>query len=562
VTRNRKASCPSPLLVRLLVAVFCAAILSQGGVAIATPVSDNPAARHTPIAVSTPPTLTTSAPATPLLTPSGSAPSGQAMPLGSVPSWHQVFAEDFLEDIPVGSWPGTTYGPKWDFYPDCWHDTSGIGFYYPDKVVSVSGGVLTKYLHSEQMNGLCGVTDTRALVAAIVPRLPRPMTSGRYIVRFRSDALQNFKTAWLLWPDSNLGSEGEIDFPEGELDGTISAFLHYKNNTSSSQQHVFNTTARYTAWHTASIEWVINDLVTDAGSVTFILDGQTIGTSTTRVPDTPMHWVLQTETCVAACQPDATTAGSVQIDWVVAYTRDATSTTPTATLTPAPTPTSTLTPTVAPASPAPPRITLRAQATANNGSGGNTLTVPAPGGVVPGDVLLAQVAVNTADTIITPPSGWLQIQRTQSISSIAMVSYWRIAGAAEPSGHTFTFDSSQPATGGVAAYAGVDTGAPIDASSSVYNPNSATVTFAPVTATQANDLILAMIAATGNTTITPPAGFVESYDVNDPVSASGKTIEASGSIQPVAGVTNVGTASEATNIGSNLAQLVALKAAP
>jgi Glycosyl hydrolases family 16 len=486
-----------------------------------------------------------------------SAASGEPMPVGDLPGWHQVFTEDFLSDAQVGTWPGPAYGPKWDSYRHCWHDTSGLAFYYPDEVVSVSDGVLTEHLHSEPMHGRCGVADTRALVAAIVPKLPSPMVSGKYTVRFRADSLRGYKTAWLLWPDSNNGNEGEIDFPEGELDGTIAAFMHYKNNTSSSQQDVFRTTATYDRWHTTSIEWVVTDPINDVGSVTFILDGQTIGTSTRRIPVTPMHWVLQTETCpggwwlaagdwrldVGGCQPSPLAAGNVRIDWVVGYARDTTTT---------------VTPT-----PAPPRagIALKSTATANNGAGANHLTIAAPTGVTSGDVLLAQVAVNDAASVITPPEGWVQIQRTQSRSSIAMASFYRVAGTAEPGSYTFTFDSSQAATGGLADYSGVNTAAPVDASSGVYNENTATARFAQVTTTQANDLLVAMVGVTANTTVTQPAGFTERYDVNDAGSANGKTVEMSDMLAAVAGLTSVGTASEATNVGSNLAQLVALRSA-
>jgi hypothetical protein len=44
------------------------------------------------------------------------------------------------------------------------------------------------------MNGLCGVTDSRPLVAAIVPRLPSAMVSGKYTVRFRADSLHNYRS--------------------------------------------------------------------------------------------------------------------------------------------------------------------------------------------------------------------------------------------------------------------------------------------------------------------------------------------------------------------------------
>jgi beta-glucanase (GH16 family) len=102
-----------------------------------------------------------------------------------------------------------------------------------------------------------------------------------------------------------------VDFPESGLDQTMNAFLHHQNGTSNSDQDAFNTTATYSSWHTASIEWSPNQ-------VNFILDNQLVGTSTTRIPDTAMHWVIQTEACFPTC-PTATTAGNLQIDWVVAY---------------------------------------------------------------------------------------------------------------------------------------------------------------------------------------------------------------------------------------------------
>jgi hypothetical protein len=110
-----------------------------------------------------------------------------------------------------------------------------------------------------------------------------------------------------------------IDFPEGALDGQIGAFLHHADR--SGQQEAFRSPARYTTWHTATTEWI-------EGKVTFILDGQVIGRSTTRVPDKPMHWVLQTETATDGTTVSDTTSGHVQIDWVVAYKAAATAAEP------------------------------------------------------------------------------------------------------------------------------------------------------------------------------------------------------------------------------------------
>jgi hypothetical protein len=229
------------------------------------------------------------------------------MPVGDLPGWHQTFAENFNTSASLGSFPGAAYGNQFTTYADNTPDTAGQqgapSRYDPSKVVSVSNGLLNLYLHTQ--NGT-------PMAAAILPTLPSNDLYGKYTVRFRSDALAGFKVAWLLWPDSGTWPrDGEVDFPESDLDGTINAFMHRQGASSGSDQDAFSSTATYASWHTASIEWTPN-------SINFILDGQSIGTSTSRIPNTPMHWVLQTEACLDGC-PTSNEAGNLQIDWITAY---------------------------------------------------------------------------------------------------------------------------------------------------------------------------------------------------------------------------------------------------
>src|SRR5947209_11706277 len=92
--------------------------------------------------------------------PSSGGVSGQAMPVGDISGWHQVFADDFSADpsVPVGGLSGCVDGSnlmsstcsglppavaaKWWAYPDGWKDTSGHGTYSPSKVLSIQNGVL------------------------------------------------------------------------------------------------------------------------------------------------------------------------------------------------------------------------------------------------------------------------------------------------------------------------------------------------------------------------------------------------------------------------------------
>ncbi len=239
-----------------------------------------------------------------------SQPSGEPMPVGDIPGWRQVFADDFDEAVPRGAFPAAV-ADRWGAYPTSYRDTSKHGTYDPG-IVSFHDGVMDLHVHTSP--------DGVRHVAAPIPRIPTAeatkwgdFTYGRIGVRFRSDALPGYKTAWLLWPSSgdNL-LDGEIDFPEGDLDGVIRAFLHHAGGRSNADQDAFETAASYREWHTAVTEW-------EPGRVAFILDGETVGVSTERVPSNPMHYVIQTETNLDGYVPDAAVAGHLQLDWVVVY---------------------------------------------------------------------------------------------------------------------------------------------------------------------------------------------------------------------------------------------------
>jgi beta-glucanase (GH16 family) len=198
---------------------------------------------------------------------------------------------------------------QWGAYPDGWSDSSGNGRYFASTVLSLTNGVLTYDIHTD------GGTH---MTAVPYPKLPgasdrNGLLYGRYAVRFRTDTLPGYKLAFLLWPDSEAWPrDGEIDFPEGNLDSPVSAYVHRQGATSGTQQEEFSTDAIPSAWHTAVIEWT-------EGSVRFLLDSVLIGTSTRAIPHTPMHWVLQTETALDGSIPRDDVAGKVQIDWVAVY---------------------------------------------------------------------------------------------------------------------------------------------------------------------------------------------------------------------------------------------------
>jgi hypothetical protein len=236
-----------------------------------------------------------------------SAPSGQAMPTDPGTGWRRAFADDFTVTVPTGSFPPAV-SSRWKAYRDGWPDTSGNGRYMPSKVLSQHDGVLDLFVHTE--NGVPMVSAPLPIVPG-APGSEGGLVAGRYTVRFRSDVLPGYKTAWLLWPDSERWpADGEIDFPEARLDGsdTITGFMH-RQGGSGQDAYDSGVVEAGTGWHTATIEW-------KPGWCRFVLDGRVLGTSTSAVPDTPMHFVLQTETYTSGPPPSPTVAGHVLVDWI------------------------------------------------------------------------------------------------------------------------------------------------------------------------------------------------------------------------------------------------------
>jgi hypothetical protein len=234
-----------------------------------------------------------------------------------------VFADNFdADNVPLGSFSGCTQNgsvltsqcaglpgavdAKWWAYPDGWVGTPGTSINAPSQTISIQNGVMDLYLHSH-------------LIAAPIPKdlsASGPWGGrvyGRYRVRMRLDPVAGYHVSFLLWPDSNVWPrDGEIDWPEADLDQSIvGAFMHWQNATDGNQKDsYFSNTAMSSGWHTYETDW-------STSAVRFLIDGVLVGQTTDRshIPNTPMHWVLQTGQSFTEPLSDAA-AGHVQIDWV------------------------------------------------------------------------------------------------------------------------------------------------------------------------------------------------------------------------------------------------------
>jgi len=233
--------------------------------------------------------------------PATSNPSGVAMPVGNLPGWTQSFTEDFSKNVARGSFPGP-YASTWLSY-NGFTDTSKQGD-YDQSIISAQNSTLDLYLHT--VNG-------RPKGAAPVPLVGGAwggQTYGRFSVRMKSDPVAGYGTGFLLWSDAENWNEGEIDFPEGELNGIAHGYNHCIGNPSSNCL-AFDTAARYSDWHTYTIEWT-------PAKLTYLVDGSVVGSTTSNIPSKPMHWVMQVGTS-GSTPPTAATAGHLLIDWATIY---------------------------------------------------------------------------------------------------------------------------------------------------------------------------------------------------------------------------------------------------
>lgn len=150
----------------------------------------------------------------------------------------------------------------------------------------------------------------------------------------------------------------------------------------------------------------------------------------------------------------------------------------------------------------PPTIAFRSATTA---SGTGSVTVGVPAGTAAGDLLVAQVAHLGSATPLTVPSGWTLVRSDTSGTAVTSALYWKAATAAEP-GATFALPAGSTVrmAGGVAAYSGARTAAPVDAHDGVAGFGKTPYT--PSVTTTTADTVLVRLITNASTSFPEPAG--------------------------------------------------------
>ncbi len=205
---------------------------------------------------------------------------------------------------------------------------------------------------------------------------------------------------------------------------------------------------------------------------------------------------------------------------------------------------------------------FRAAASAGAPSGTLTLTIAKPTGTVSGDVMIAAIGVRPNTAVITPPSGWTLIRRTDQASGAAnsQAIYRKVAGESEPASYSWTFNTSTGSAGGIMTFWGVSTTSPINVENGQATSSALTHSTPSVTTTIDNTLLVTAHSFSSAATWTAPTGMTEAVDVASRAvpNAAGLSLEMSYVGQPVAGATGTKTATASNDADAGVAHILAL----
>lgn len=247
-------------------------------------------------------------------------PSGYLPPSSSAfgSGYSAVISQDFSTDAALGSF-GSVYS-GWNGYDGGRSDASGTNWGSTTSM-SVSSGVLRMRCFVPGGN----VANIQApALTPVTPGLTAHQMGqlyGKFTIRFKTTldagSAKGFKVAFLMWPTSDVWNEGELDFPEANLNGPIGYSTHYIGHPADNEWGYTSVQMADGNWHTATIHW-------EPTSIQFELDGAVVASYTDPavIPTTRMRWDLQTEKSTDGTAVATNADGSIYIDWVVQYKKN------------------------------------------------------------------------------------------------------------------------------------------------------------------------------------------------------------------------------------------------
>lgn len=265
--------------------------------------------------------------------PSPAASSPNSLPVGDLPGWRQIYAENFNRavsaPVPVGRFSGCNNNPDtpaaycsglpaghwrdtlWA-YPSGWEDTAKSGndgndgapyggTYEPQKTVSIAKGYDgTGTLKVAMYRPAAGGDN---VVGTVVPRKCMDLRDGRYSARVKvTRADDGFKSAWLRYE----GAGAEVDYPEvdGYKTSNVAAFVHPQGW--SVQTSAYMTTAHTYTWERRG------------STVTVYLDGVKLKSGPTTL--TTSSWIWQNESRIESGDyADPGDRATIEVTWATCY---------------------------------------------------------------------------------------------------------------------------------------------------------------------------------------------------------------------------------------------------
>ncbi|MFL6206425.1 MAG: metallophosphoesterase, partial [Acidimicrobiales bacterium] len=209
------------------------------------------------------------------------------------------------------------------------------------------------------------------------------------------------------------------------------------------------------------------------------------------------------------------------------------------------------------ASVTPSSITFRGASSAAAKSA-SSLSLPRPSLTQVGNVLIASIDVRGAGAVTPQLAGWTLVQQ-ETVGVLTKRTYWRVAGA-EAGPYVFTFGSAQTAAGVIAAYAGVDTAAPIGDHSGGTGTTTS-ITAPSVTVSSVGSRIVSLVGVATNGSITAPSGWTERAEIVGGSGSSRVASELSDAAAAVVGPTGSQTATS-SKAAAGVAQLLVLRPTP
>lgn len=203
----------------------------------------------------------------------------------TLPSKTGSFFVGFNSDTPTGG-VSAAYPNHWQPYPDGMSSK-----YYSNQISSIHNGVLDFYLHDGM--GMAGTFGTKTDAYS--------HQGGTFSIRMRTRDGAGVGLATMLWPSSDSQDDGEIDFPEGSLNGTAHVYHHLLPPNNPGKSYNGDLHVDMSEWHTYSVVWV------SGKSVKYYVDDELRVTVTDNVPTSEHRFMIQTGN---------TGTGHVYIDWV------------------------------------------------------------------------------------------------------------------------------------------------------------------------------------------------------------------------------------------------------